>query len=226
MRTHTTIISCLGLLFLAAVSPGGDRKEAEDALAQAAKKGAGLASYSFRIEEGPAQTVEGKYQKDQPVWFKADRIELFKKGNTLVYKQGENWQRSKTGRESDPLLVLVAVAKVRSARLPHEELAGFEKNFKEVKKTEEKDGVLYSGPLTADAAKNLARSEHQGLATSGSARVWVNGKGEVTKYETVIKLQGRLGNADFNGESKKTVTLTDAGDVKVEVPKAVKQLLE
>jgi hypothetical protein len=226
MRAGAVLVSCLGLLVLAAVGAGDDRKE-EEALRQAVGKVAGWTGYSFRIEAAPAGgAVEGKYEKDRPVWFKAEGIECFRKGDAVVYKQGERWLRSKTGRESDPLLVLGAVAKVRTARLPHEELAGFERYFQELRRGEDRDGTWYSGPLTAEAVKKLARSEDQGVARSGSARVWVGGKGDVVKYETVLRLQGRLGNAEIDGEAKKTVTLGDGGGVKVEVPEGAKKALQ
>src|SRR5947209_1351377 len=68
-------------------------------------------SYAFRVEEKtaaatPAAVVEGEYQKGQPVHFRADGIEFYRKGTALVYRQGDRWQRSKTGIESDPLRIL------------------------------------------------------------------------------------------------------------------------
>src|SRR6266542_2502475 len=128
--------------------------DAEINLPAATKTTAAMASYRFTIEAEPgkgiAAKVEGKYQKGQPVWFKADKISFFRKGEALVYEQNGEWKRSKTGVESDPLLILGGAAKVRAARLPHEELAGFEKNLKEVKKSPTKDFTIFAGELTAD----------------------------------------------------------------------------
>src|SRR5436190_17088001 len=110
------------MLYLLMVLPfAGVAEDAAD-LSPAVKKATASDSYAFTVEEqlGP---VEGKYQKGKPLWCKADKIELFRKGETVAYKDGDKWLRSRTGTLSDPLRVLGAVAKVRGTRLPHEELA-------------------------------------------------------------------------------------------------------
>src|SRR5262249_10414824 len=162
-------------------------------------------SYAFTVEEGRA-TVEGKYQKGRPAWFKADRVEFFQQGKALAYKQGEKWQKSKTGVESDPLIVLSASAKVREARLPHEELAAFEKHLTNVTRAEEKKQTVYAGDLTAAGARALAKPADRDVARGGTAKVWVDGKGRVVKYQVTIELKGRRGNADVDGDVAKTVT--------------------
>src|SRR4051794_24841639 len=103
------------------------RATAGDDFATAMDKGAGLDRYTFQVEEKPGKGagtgVEATYQKGQPVYFKADQTAFYKSGDVLIYKQGDAWKRSKRGIESDPLTVLVSMAKVNAARLPHEEIA-------------------------------------------------------------------------------------------------------
>jgi hypothetical protein len=187
-------------------------------------------SYAFTVNEqaGPPNVVEGKYQKGQPLYCKAEKIECFKKADAVVYREKDEWLRSKTGTVSDPLRVLGAIAKVRTLKVPHEELAVLAKVCKEVKKTAAKeDGLtVYASDLGAEAAKQLARTEHQGVAQGGSARVWVNGEGIVVKYAVSLRLQGRLGNAEIDGTASRTVTLGGLGATKVEVPDAARKALE
>src|SRR5215831_15948474 len=106
------------LLTLLAVAAADD-----EPLAKALQSLAAAGNYRFTASDGgPAPAVEGKYQKGEPLYAKADRIEFFRKGETLVYFANNTWQRTRTGTVSDPLIVLGASARVRSLRTPHEEL--------------------------------------------------------------------------------------------------------
>jgi hypothetical protein len=229
MRPH--IFPLVALLFpLASGTAGaGGKDEAAQELSKAAEKAATAKSYTFQIEERPGRgtggAFTGKYAQGQPTFFKADGIEFFKTGKALAYEQGGKWHRSKTGTESDPLRILGAAAKVRRAALPHEELAGFAKNLKRVKKAQEKGQTVYSGDLTDAAVKRLAPSEFRSVAQSGQAKVWVDG-GQVTRYAISLRLQGRLGGAEVDGTSLRTVTLSDPGKTNLEVPVAARKALE
>ena len=206
---------------------GGDNGE----LAKALREAAAMSSYRFRIEERPGSGggggPEGRYQKGRPVFFKADNLEFFKQGDTLSYKQGGQWKKTKRGVESDPLVILGASAKVSRARLPHEELAGFEKNFKDVSRSDAKgkDEAVYSGELTEEAVKKLVPTEYRGVARSGTAKLWLDSKGRVARYAISIKVQGRQGNAEIDGTTEKTVVIQDIGSARVEVPEEAKKAL-
>jgi hypothetical protein len=216
------MLSALSAITAVAVSLGDSRADLEAAAGQ----GARADSYAFSIEERPAKAVEGKYQKGRPAFFKADNIEFFRRGKALAYRQGGSWKRSKKGVESDPLAVLGASAKVRAARLPHEELADLAKHLQGVKKTAQKGGAaLYEGTLTAEGAKALARSEHAGVARGGTARLWADAAGRPVKYEVTIRLRGRLGDAEVDGSTTRTVTLRAVGATKVEVPEEAAKAL-
>jgi hypothetical protein len=209
----------------------GAARAADEALTKALEKAAALESYTFQIDDKPGKGsgtgVEGTYQKDQPVFLKSDKLLFYKKGDALIYQQGNDWKRSKRGVESDPLIVLGSVAKVNSARLPHEELAGFTKLLKEIKKGDKEDGLTpYSADLTDEGAKKLAPTENQGVAKGGAATLWLNGDGELVKYAFRIRLQGKQGNAEVNGAAEKTVKIGDVGKAKVELPEAAKKVLE
>lgn len=184
-------------------------------------------SYEFSIQDGgPAESVTGKFQKGAPVWFLADKIEFFRKGELLVYKQKDKWQKTRTGTLSDPLVILIPSAKVRKARLPHEELATLDKVWAAVKASEEKEHTVLTGELTEKAAKELARTDQRGVAQGGKAQVWLDAKGRLVKYEITIRLQGRIGGAEIDGMATKLVTLGAIGATKVSVPDEAKKVLE
>jgi hypothetical protein len=231
MRTHISLAA--GLLLAAGIvstRAGGGRGGAAEELAKAARKAAAAKSYAFRIDERPGGgtggAVTGTYAQGQPVSFKSDGIDFFRKGQTLVYEQGGKWQRSKTGTESDPLRILGAAAKVRRARLPHEELADFAKDFKAVTKQREKGQTVYSGELTAEAVKRLAPSEFRSIARTGRAKAEVDAAGLLTKYTIEIQARGRLGNADVDTTVVRTATLTDVGSARLEIPAGARKALE
>lgn len=201
----------------AAVNAGSDE------LAKALRGVTSADSYAFTVKESPAApAVEARFQKGLPIAFKADRIEFFRKGEMLVYKQGGVWQRTRTGTLSDPLLIFGASAKVRVARLPHEELAVLGKALTNIKKTE----AILSGDFMAEAAKQLARSEDRDLARGGTAKLWLDGEGRLVKYEIAIRVQGVRGNAEVDGVMTRIVTVAELGKVKVEVPAGAKKALE
>ena len=172
--------------------------------------------------------MEGKYDKGQPAYYTADKIEFYKKGNVLVYKDAGKWQRSKTGIESDPLRVLGAVAKVRGAALPHDELPQLVKALKGVKKaTVGADGTkVYIGTLDEEGAKKLAPESLRSVARDGQARLWVGADGLVQKYSLAIKVQGTLGNLEIDGQVLHSVTLSDRGKTRFEVPEEAKKALQ
>jgi hypothetical protein len=227
------LLACLCgvILWLGAggLAGAGDKSEAVQELSKAAAKAATAKSYTFRIDERPGggtgKPFTGKFVQGQPTFFKADGIEFFQKAKALAYQDGGKWHRSKTGTVSDPLRILGAAAKVRRATLPHQELANFAKNLKTIKKVQEKGQTVYSGELTAEAVKKLTPTEFRSVAQSGQAKVWVDG-GHVVKYTISLRLRGRLGGAEVDGTSVRTVTLSDPGTTKFEVPAAARKALE
>jgi hypothetical protein len=210
--------------------PKDEETKPEDGPAGALDKAAALERYAFTVEEKPGKggaAVEAKYQKGRPLYCKADGVEFYKKGDALVYKQDDQWKRTKRGVESDPLRILGASAKANSLKLPHEELAVLVKGLKEVKKADAKDdgNTVYTADLTEAALKQLTPSEFQGVATAGAVKVCVNGDGELVKYALTITLKGKRGNVEINGSTTKTVALTERGTAKVEPPEAAEKAL-
>lgn len=214
---------------------------ADDDLAAATKKTSEQASYGFKIDAGGGRgkgrsvAVEGKFQKDQPAWFRVAGTEVFKKVGLLVYKEGEEWkryERVKGANKGDRKQRRAnAAAHLEAVKLPHEELAEFEKNFKEVKKAEQKenDCTVFSGELTEQGASSLgntgARSKAQ-ITCTGSAKLWVNADGLVVKYSIDLDAKGKAKDREVEFKVSRTVELSEIGSAKVEVPEAAKKLLD
>ncbi|MBI2804692.1 MAG: hypothetical protein HYX68_06870 [Planctomycetes bacterium] len=184
-------------------------------------------SYAFTSSDTPGTAaVEGRYQKGRPIAFNADRIDFFRKGKILVYQQGAAWQRTRTGTLSDPLRILIPSAKVRAARLPHEDLVIVSKVLKKTTNEKVKGHFVVRGDFGADTAKQLARTEDRDLARGGTAKLWLDARGRLVRYEIAIRVQGVRGNAEVDGVMTRTATIAELGKVKVVVPAGARKALE
>ena len=230
MRTLSWI--WLSLALAGAGQGGQDKADVRKALDNAFEKSAALKSYAFQIDERPGQgsggMFRGSYEQGKPIFFLADKIEFFKKGETLAYKDGEKWERSRTGTLSDPLRILGAAAKVRGARLPHEELPELAKNIKKVKSTRDQStkSTIFAGELEQAGTKKLVPKSLEGVAKKGQAKIWVGLDGQIHKYVLTIRVQGRQGNAEIDGEVTRTVSLSERGSTKIEVPEGARKALD
>lgn len=214
-----------GVVAVTAVAAADDKE-----LEMLAGKAGALKSYTFTVDQQPGdgRAVEGKYQAGQPVYFKADGLEFYRDGDVLVYQDGGRWQRTRTGTLSDPLRILAPSARVRKvATLPHEELARLAGDLTDVKKTagKQKGTTLYTGTLTAAALKKWAATEVRSVVQEGTVKVSV-ADGQVTRYTVSLRLKGRLGNAEVDGTSERTVEVRDVGSTKVDVPAPARKALE
>src|SRR5262249_51396951 len=160
MRTPALFPIALGLSLAGAGLGGEEKADLGKTLTKAIRNFASLKSYAFHIDERPGQgsagTFQGKYEKGKPIFFLADKIEFYKKGDVLAYKDGDKWERSRTGTLSDPLRILGAAAKVRGAKLPHDDLLELAKNIKKVKvpmDDEQLKTLIFAGELEQAGAK-------------------------------------------------------------------------
>jgi hypothetical protein len=115
--------------------------------------------------------------------------------------------------------------------LPHEELPQLAKALKDVKQASASQEsstlrAVYTGMLDAAAARQLAPMALRGVAQGGTATVWVGLDGQVHKYALSLRLRGRLGNAEIDSLSQKTVILDDRGSARVALPKEARKALE
>lgn len=178
-------------------------------------------SYRFSMQTNAGAAL-ATYQKDAPLHVVADKIEFFRHGDVLVYKDAGRWQRTRTGTLSDPLRILGPSAKVRAVRLPHDDLSIVSKMLSNLKQADR----IVSGEFDAVAAKKLAPIEDRDLARGGTAKFWLDADGRLVKYEIAIRVQGRRGNADVDGVITRTVALFDIGKARALVPKEAKAALD
>lgn len=211
----TTVITALTLLI--------SNAQTRDELAKAVDAITKAENLSFAIQRGPGDAVDCKYQKDQPLHVVADKIEFFRKSDILVYKQGDSWMRTRTGTLSDPLRILGASAKVRAVKMPQEDLTLLTKSLAQAKQGADKSWTLN---LDADAARQLAPIEDRDLAKSATARFWLDAGGKFAKYEIDVRVLGRRGNAEVDGTVTRSITLTNVGVTKLDVPAAATKALD
>jgi hypothetical protein len=230
--THFVIVGVL------AAAVGGSRDEE---LSNATKKASEMTRYAFKVDvkaDGRARgvaplAVEGIYEKDQPVYFKAQGKDACRQTGALVVKEGDSWKRlerkkrEKRDRDQRALLSLGEV------KLPHEEIAEFEKKLEKVEKAADGEMTLYSGALTPDGARSLVstggKAEGKGrlnLSYTGSAKVWLDKDGHIVKYEVSITGSGKVKDRDVQLSLTRAVNLSDVGTAKVEVPEDAKKALQ
>ena len=225
----TGILAAAALMFLQTVDAD---------LASAIEKIRTAERYAFKVEtslqggEGSqGATIEGKFQKDLPIWMKSGELEIYRKGETLAVLRKGEW-RPLEARDGDRRKGRgsASPATLRALRLPHEELAGLAKQFKEIRKLEakENDQTVYLGEMTEEAAKSFldAHSERRlEGAASGTGRFWVTAAGEVAMVEIIVRVKGK-GKGRDAGVSR-WITLSDVGTARGEVPEgAIKALDE
>ena len=213
--------------------------QSED-LAQATKKASEMTSYAFKVDvkaggKGQhAPNVEGRYEKEKPQALKVNGTEAYKKAGLVVVKEGDAWKRlEKPAKGDKPAKGAISIQTFSGIKLPHEELEGFEKGFEKLEKAADGDLTVFSGALTPEAARIAvstgSKAEGKGranLAYSGVGKVWVNKDGAIVKYEMAVKAKGTVKEKEVEQSTTKTVTVTDVGSAKVEIPEAAAKALE
>jgi hypothetical protein len=241
-------------LMLVAVAALAFGRAADEDLDKAAAKAAEMGNYSCTITvkvegggggggggEGRApQPVEIQIKADAPWHLKSGEIEAYKKGDALAVKEGDAWkllgrpQRPAEGEQPDRKAM--AAQMLRGVRAPHELLKDLKSaSFKEVKREDGEGGRIFSGELTAEGVKpfmmgNRRRGgggDQAAPAGTGTAKIWVNGDGVVTKYE--VNVESKRKNRDgeeVTTKSTRTVEIKDVGSTKYDLPEGVAKVFE
>jgi hypothetical protein len=233
-------------LLLALCVPCDDRED----LGKAARKAAEMSSYAFKLETkvdaaagnipaGQVPEMDGKYQKDSGLYVRVgDRAEVFRKDGKTYVKAGENdWQDAEAARAAGQGQGRRALMgrMLRGMKTPHEEVAGLEKSFKDVKKVEAPDKVgeaecaVYAGDLSDEALKDSPIGKMLGqfaaqVEVTGKGKAWVDKGGNVVRYQISTKISGDFQGNSFDVTMLRTIDFSGVGETKVEVPEAVKKL--
>lgn len=208
--------------------------QADAEVAAAVAKTKAADRYAFKVEisllggEGSqSAVVEGRYQKDQPVWMKSGEVEVYRKGETVaVLKKGE-WKQETRDTDRRRTRGAFTVGALRALKLPHDELAGLEKRFTGFRKLEAKEGDqdVYLADLTEAAAKALIaeNSERREEGTpEGTGRFWITPTGQIAMVEIIARVKKSKGKD--SGVSM-WITMSDVGSAKVEVPEEAAKAL-
>jgi len=242
-------------LSLVLVLSGLATADDKDDIAKAAKKTAESESYAFKMVteiEGspmPIDPIEfaGKFQKDVatsisgsipiPMQGGSQDIEIYKKGDKVVTKnQNGEWQLAGAGGRGGRGGMGMGQL-TRNLKAPHEELADVDKKFEEIKKKDAKetaDGkecTVYEGKLTEDAAKDILPGGMGRMLAgmgeiAGTAKVLIDADGVIRKYVFVSEIKASIQGNELEITTTRSVSLTDIGSTKLEVPEEVKKLLE
>jgi len=195
--------------------------------------------------QGGAQPVEMNIKADAPIHLKSGEIEAYRKGEVLAAKEGETWKRVERpergqggggeGRDRKAM----ALQRLRGARAPHEVLKELKSAaFKEVKREDTEGSRVFSGDLTDEALKALRPAGRRGGGgggggdrpqpkSTGTAKIWVNSDGVVTKYEVHIETTSKnREDEDVTTKFTSTVELKDVGTTKYDVPEEAAKLFE
>lgn len=212
-----------------------------DAVKEAVKKLAAEKNYSWKttvaVPEGAGRfrpgPTEGKTDKDGYTWLsmtRGDNTSLaVLKGDKGAAKMQEGWESlTDLAADDQPGPRMFMARMMRSFKVPAAEAGDLAGKTKELKK----DGDVYAGDLTEEAAKSLltfrgGRTGGQGPQASngkGSAKFWLK-DGNLTKYEYTVKGTVNFGGEDRDVERITTVEIKDVGTTKVEVPEEAKKKL-
>jgi hypothetical protein len=212
--------------------------QAADAeLAAALEKARAADRYAFKLEsahQGGESTrstvVEGRFQKDRPVWLKSGDVEAYRKGEHLAVLKNGDWKRVEVREGDKRRRGLLAPELLRSVRLPHEELASILKQFKEIKKLDAKEGdqTVFLGDMTDEAAKafldaNTTFDRRPEGAPGGTGRFWLSASGDLAMVEIIVRIKAKKGR-DVGAST--WITLSEIGTAKGEVPESAIKALE
>jgi hypothetical protein len=190
--------------------------------------------YAFKVEishqggdGGQTASVEGRFQKEQPVWMKSGELEAFRKGDQMVVLRKGEWKPENRDTDRRRVRGVFNVGALRSLRLPHEELAGLEKRFTGFRKLESKEGDqdVYVADLTETAGKAFIaeHSERREEGTlEGTGRFWVMPEGRISMVEIIARIKKSKGKD--SGVSM-WITMSDVGAAKVDVPESAAKVL-
>ena len=232
----TVLCTALGLVLAAGLGftqepAGGKPAGGEEDLDKAAAKAGTMTNYSCTITlraegmEGEGQAippVEIQIKPDAPWHLKSGEVEAYRKGDALVVKEGAAWKRLERSDGGAK-----AAQALRMVRGPHEILISLKtSSFKEVKKEDSEGGRCFSGELTPEALGQFAVGRIPPKST-GTAKVWVNAEGVVTKYEVALesKMKDR-GGQEITVKRTSTVEIRDIGSAKYDVPEEAAKAFE
>lgn len=128
---------------------------------------------------------------------------------------------------------LHALCGLASIQSPAEVFADFPSKVGDVQKTTQGDAAVYSGKLTAQGAQSLGRKSSGAHDEDGQSQLDASGTfsvtvehGAATEAVFVVARTGRVGDRTIAAISTHTYKIKSVGDVALEVPPQVLELLQ
>lgn len=156
--------------------------------------------------------------------FRDNTMEVYIKGTNAVLTDPDGgWQTLTDAESNDDGPARFIGGMVRNFKTPAAQAAILVAGCQDLTQT---NGV-YSGTLTADAAKGLLSFRRGGANVSnpsGTAMFWVK-NGELTQFESHLKGTVTFNDNDINIDRDTTVKISDVGTTTIPLPDDVKKLM-
>jgi len=219
----------------------------KDGVAAAAKKLAGKDNYAWKRTTEDAgggrsgsRTSEGKVEKDgylwlsmtlstprrspdMPVAMRDNTIEAIKKGEKGTIKTADGWQSFSEATSGGLGPASIGARLVQNFKAPAAEAEEFADKVQGFKK----DGDVYSGELTEEAAKSqliTGVGRRRGVPNApeisgakGWVEFWVK-DGVLAKYEIKVQAKMSIMGNEIDVDRTITIEIKDVGSTKVQVP--------
>ena len=227
----STLTLLAGSLLIAQADP-------KDDLTAAAQKLGGESSYSWhttvvvppdsRFKPGPTDGKTDSGLIYQKMSFGDNTTEMYLKGtNAAVSDPDGNWQSLADLAADDQGPGRFMVGMIRNFRAPAQQASDLIAGSQGLAVA---DGV-YSGSLSADAAKKLLTFRRRGgngaevTDPSGTVKFWVT-SGELTKYEFTVKGTVTFNDNPTDIQRDTTVAINNIGSAKITVPDDAKAKMQ
>ncbi len=116
----------------------------------------------------------------------------------------------------------------KNFQVPHEEIKGFEKKLKDVRKVEAEKGCdVYTAELTEEGARSLLppNARVPQIKASGDVKIWINADGFVSEIMIIHITEGSVQGKDFRITTTRTNRLSKLNEYKVDVPEDARKAL-
>lgn len=225
----------LALALLAGVAAADDKED----VGRAAAKTGQLANYTFKI----TASVEGGFFMDLEFEGAHDskvgsltrgllpggfgELTIARSAKAVVFRrEGGEWNTADDTAAQLGQAGAYLVQYFAKTPPPHEEIAGCEKYFSQIKRIKDEQGLRYTGELSKDGVayynpiRTIQHDERiKELEASGSATLWVDETGALSRWEIKITARVEVDGSEYEATITRTVTLSNVGKAKVELPK-------
>jgi hypothetical protein len=198
--------------------------------------------------EIPESKFSGRHQKDVGTHLLTDAVEFITVGDKTVSRPRGEWRltgsqeggdrpggggRGPGGRGMGGMFGMLG----GSPRAPHQDLEGLDRKIAKAHKAAggervgDADCSVYECELTENAAREAAPfgrflERLEDSEVTATLQAFVDAEGRLLKYVLKIKVSASFQGNDFEVSTSRSVTLSDFGSAKVEIPAEAKAALE